>query len=150
MHEPCQKGVCVQDLMTPHPVAVPPQESLGTVWKTMAERRFRHMPVVDEAGQLVGLISQRDLLAAARARDGKLEFADDRPAESVMRAPVDSVAPTCCAAEAARYMLRTKRSCLPVVDEAGVLVGILTEADYLRMATREAPRCTCGGVAPGH
>jgi CBS domain-containing protein len=44
-------------------------------------------------------------------------------------------------------MLRTKRSCLPVVDEEGVLVGILTEADYLRLATRGAPPCTCGGVA---
>jgi CBS domain-containing protein len=43
-------------------------------------------------------------------------------------------------------MLRTKRSCLPVVDANGVLVGILTEADYLRSVTRDVPPCTCGGV----
>ena len=68
MAEPCQQGVCVRDLMTPHPVAVPPDEALGVVWKTMTERRFRHMPVVDAEGRLLGIVSQRDLLASARAR----------------------------------------------------------------------------------
>jgi CBS domain-containing protein len=43
-------------------------------------------------------------------------------------------------------MLRHKRSCLPVVDDRGELVGILTEADFLRLATREVPPCSCGGV----
>lgn len=148
MREPCQKGVCVQDLMTPHPVSVGPDEPLGSVWKTMAERRFRHMPVVDDEGRLVGIVSQRDLLAAARARGGSLEFVDERPASNVMQTAVDAVSPDCCAAEAARHMLRSKRSCLPVVDAEGALVGILTEADYLRMATRGAPRCSCNGVIP--
>jgi CBS domain-containing protein len=135
--------------MTPHPVAVPPDEALGVVWKTMTDRRFRHMPVVDAEGRLLGIVSQRDLLASARARGQSLDFTDERPVSSVMHARIDTVEPECCAAEAARHMLRTKRSCLPVVDGAGVLVGILTEADYLRMATRGAPRCTCGGVTSG-
>jgi CBS domain-containing protein len=59
------------------------------------------------------------------------------------------VRPECCAAEAARHMMRTKRSCLPVVDETGALVGILTEADYMRLSTRGVPPCSCGGVAAG-
>jgi CBS-domain-containing membrane protein len=63
-----------------------------------------------------------------------------------MHRKLDTVRPECCAAEAARHMLRSKRSCLPVVDASGVLVGILTEADYLRSATRDVPPCTCGGV----
>lgn len=149
MSAPCQKGPCVQDAMTPRPVAVLPGEPIGTVWRTMAERRFRHMPVVDAEGRLVGIVSQRDLLAAVRARGGSLDFADERPTSTVMQAHVDRVRPECCAAEAARHMLRTKRSCLPVVDEGDVLVGILTEADYLRMATRGAPRCSCDGILPG-
>jgi CBS domain-containing protein len=65
----------------------------------------------------------------------------------LMQESVDTVRPECCAAEAARHMLRNKRSCLPVVNDGGVLVGILTEADFLRLATRDVPPCTCGGVS---
>ena len=43
-------------------------------------------------------------------------------------------------------MLRFKRSSLPVVDDAGALVGIITEADFVRLAVRGKPPCTCGGV----
>ncbi len=43
-------------------------------------------------------------------------------------------------------MLHTKRSCLPVVDAEYKIVGMLTEADYLRLATRGVPPCTCAGI----
>ena len=112
----------------------------------MNERRFRHMLVAGDAGRLVGIVTQRDLLVAARVLERRIDFDDDRPVSDVMNRAVDTVRPECCAAEAARHMLRTKRSCLPVVDDEGALVGILTEADYLRLATRGAPPCTCGGV----
>ena len=69
-----------------------------------------------------------------------------RPVSELMNQTVDTVRSECCAAEAARHMLRTKRSCLPVVDETGALVGILTEADYMRLSTRGVPPCTCSGV----
>ena len=36
---------------------------------------------------------------------------------------------------------------LTVVDDDGAVVGILTEADFLRLATREVPPCTCGGLS---
>ncbi len=113
----------------------------------MAERRFRPMPGVEDGGGLVGIVTQRDLLVAARVLERRIDLDDDRPVSEVMNREVDTVRPECCAAEAARHMLRTKRSCLPVVDETGTLVGILTEADYLRLSTRGAPPCSCGGVA---
>ena len=133
--------------MTPQPVTTPPDTAVGEVWRIMNERRFRHMLVAEDSGHLVGIVTQRDLLVTARASERKIDFDDDRPVSEVMSRTMDTVRPECCAAEAARHMLRTKRSCLPVVDEEGALVGVLTEADYLRLATRGAPACTCGGVA---
>ena len=97
---------------------------------------------------LLGLVSQRDLIAAAHSAGIQVDSDDDRPISELMHSSVVTVRPECCAAEAARHMLRSKRSCLPVVDEQGLAVGVLTEADYLRLATREAPPCTCGGVTP--
>jgi CBS domain-containing protein len=144
--EPCQEIGEIRDLMTPRPVSVPPDAAVGSVWQTMSERRFRHMPVVDAEGRLLGLVSQRDLLVAQLSGES-IGFDDQRPASELMHSELDTVRPDCCVAEAARHMLRTKRSCLPVVDADGVLVGILTEADYLRSATRDVPPCTCGGVS---
>ena len=145
--ESCRAAGEVGDLMTPQPTTVPPDTPVGEAWSMMTERRFRHMPVVQEGGRLVGIVAQRDLLVAARVSERQIDLDDDRPVSELMKRDVDTVRPECCAAEAARHMLRTKRSCLPVVDETGTLVGILTEADYMRLSTRGAPPCSCGGVA---
>jgi CBS domain-containing membrane protein len=144
--EACRGAGEVADLMTPDPVTVQPTTSVGEVWRTMEERRFRHMLVSNGANGLLGLVSQRDLLAAVQSADLRIDGDDDRPISELMNELVDTVRPECCAAEAARYMLRSKHSCLPVVNDDGALVGILTEADFLRLATRDVPPCTCGGV----
>ncbi len=143
----CRDAGKVGDLMTPQPMTVPPETPVGEVWRTMTERRFRHMPVVKDGGGLVGIVTQRDLLVAAHGSERRIDLDDDRPVSELMKREVDTVRPECCAAEAARHMLRKKRSCLPVVDETGAVVGILTEADYMRLSTRGAPPCSCGGVA---
>ncbi len=145
--ESCRAAGEVGDLMTPQPTTVPPDTPVGEAWRMMTERRFRHMPVVQDGGRLVGIVAQRDLLVAARVSERQIDLDDDRPVSELMKREVDTVRPECCAAEAARHMLRTKRSCLPVVDETGTLIGILTEADYMRLSTRGAPPCSCGGVA---
>jgi CBS domain-containing protein len=144
--EPCRTASEVADLMTPDPVTVLPTTSVGEVWQIMAERRFRHMLVSDEANGLLGLVSQRDILAGAQSADLRIE-SDVRPITELMNRSVDTVRPECCSAEAARYMLSSKHSCLPVVSDDGALVGILTEADFMRLATRGVPPCTCGGVS---
>jgi CBS domain-containing protein len=145
--EPCRTAGEVADLMTPDPVTVQPTAPVGEVWKTMEERRFRHMLVSDEANGLLGLVSQRDLIAVAHSAGNQVGGDDDRPISDLMHRSVVTVRPECCAAEAARYMLSSKHSCLPVVDHGGALVGILTEADFLRLATRDVPPCTCGGLS---
>jgi CBS domain-containing membrane protein len=142
--EPCRETGEVRDLMTPDPMTVPPDATLGEVQRTMKERRFRHMLVCDEAGHLLGLVSKRDLLLDTSSDGAPID--SRRPISELMRRNVDTVRPDCCAAEAARHMLRSKRSCLPVVGDGERVVGILTEADFLRLATRDVPPCSCGGL----
>ncbi len=153
----CQATVQVEDLMTPKPVTLHPGTPIGEISEIMAQRRIRHLPVVEEDESLCGIISQRDLLKFRGARAGGeasgAKTADpgeatwgDACARDLMSPTVDTVSPSCCGGEAARQMLKSKRSSLPVVDSDGRVIGILTEADFLRLAAREWPRCTCGGV----
>ncbi len=134
-------------MMTPNPICVGPDASVAEVWRTMSERRFRHMPVVDEDGRLIGMVSQRDLITAAQSPSGPVGESAELPVSKLMCTGLDTIGSTCCAAQAARHMLHTKRSCLPVVDAEYKIVGMLTEADYLRLATRGVPPCTCAGIA---
>ncbi len=143
---PCRAAGQVAQLMTAEPITVLPETPTREVWVTMSERRFRHMPVADSEGLLVGIISRRDLMVALYT-DGSLDDSKGTmPISELMHPEVDTVRAECCAGEAARHMLRSKRSCLPVVEKDGQIVGILTEADFLRIYMRTSPACTCGGM----
>lgn len=146
-HQNCQASGQVSDLMTAEPITVQPDTAAADVFALMHERRIRHAPVVDEDGNLVGLVSQRDLIGYVHGTDqpptgdwGGVTVAD------LMHERVDTVSQDCCSAEVARHMLRTKRSSLLVVDGAGRLVGIITEADFVRDAVRGKPACSCIAV----
>jgi len=58
-------SLCVRDLMTADVKTAKPNDPLSTVQDLMNEHNFRHVPVVDDEGMLVGLISERDLLRRA-------------------------------------------------------------------------------------
>jgi CBS domain-containing protein len=143
--EACQASGCVSDLMTPSPITAGRDTSVSEVLQLMTERRIRHVPVCDDESLLLGIVSQRDILALSSGQ-GSL---DHLPIGEVMHPSVDIVTPECCVGAAARHMLRTKRSSLPVVDDKGCLVGILTEADFVRFVLRGWPACTCDGVHEG-
>ena len=126
----------VRDLMTTGVFAVQAADDLETVNDLMEERSVRHIPVVDENGKLIGLVSQRDVLRNSLVGREKLppELAGSSLRTAVgqiMTRGIMTAEPDQDIRTAARVMFENKYGCLPVVDDKR-LVGILTESDFVR------------------
>lgn len=115
----------VAEIMTPSPCVIGVGDSVAHALREMQSGSFRHLPVVDEENRVVGVVSQRDLLTAD---NGSMAV------RRVMCADVKTVRSETAAHEAAYLLLRHKIGCVPVVDDNGVLVGIVTETDFLHVA----------------
>jgi CBS domain-containing membrane protein len=129
----------VDDVMTRKLVTVAEHDLLAEAEQAMLRLRVRHLPVVDRSGNLVGLISHGDLLHAASTPLSDREA--DRNAiisgvqvGKVMQRELLTVQPSDLLIEAGKLMWDSKVSCLPVVDPYGALLGIITEADFIRIA----------------
>jgi len=127
----------VRELMTERLYTLGPQDDLEELYELMDDHRIRHVPVVDRDGDLVGLVSQRDLARGALGPQDALplnvqqELMRRRKVREIMSTEVETVDPDVELSVAAQMMLDNKIGCLPVV-EGEHLVGILTEADFVR------------------
>ena len=128
----------VEDAMTEDVRSVRPDDSLQVLRDLMYELNVRHIPVVTEDGELAGLVSHRDLLrhALVEQPDEAVPDVEDAlermTAADVMVPEVEAVTADADVREAAQIMFERKFGCLPVV-EGNRLVGILTEADFVRL-----------------
>ncbi|MBT8494732.1 MAG: CBS domain-containing protein [Deltaproteobacteria bacterium] len=111
--------------MSPDPVTLAPDDSVAMARREMELATIRHLPVVED-DNLVGLITQRDVLAH---RGG-----EEVPVSELMRTDVVTVSPGTAAHEAAYMILRHSIGSVPVVDDDGKLVGIVTDTDFVRVA----------------
>jgi CBS domain-containing protein len=127
----------VRDLMSRDVKTLGRNEKLRLADDLMRMERIRHLPVLDDDGTIVGIVSQRDLFRGALARSmGYGEHAQQRLLEQlqvkeVMTNEPVSIGPDARLREAAALMLERRIGCLPVVED-GRLVGILSESDFLR------------------
>lgn len=131
------KPLRVRDLMTSEVTTLHRNDKLSIADDVMRLGRIRHLPVLDDEGQVVGIVSQRDLFRGALARAlGYGEHAQQKLlgqliVKEVMTNDPVSIGPDAPLADAAQLMLRQKIGALVVIEE-GRLVGILTEADFVR------------------
>ena len=112
----------ITNAMIRNPVTITSVDALAKANSLMRSYGFRRLPVVDD-GQLVGIVTERDL----RAHAGHLK---NTRVNAVMRTSLVTVAPGDTVEEAARLMLKHKIGGLPVVAN-GILVGIVTTSDLL-------------------
>lgn len=117
----------IGDIMTPkrNLVIIGPEATVDEARRTMAAHAIRHLPVLDDAGALVGLISQTDLLLAGNG--------GERPVREFMVLDIDTVDERSNVRHVAQLMFQRKRSCLPVIRD-GYLQGIVTDSDFLGVA----------------
>jgi CBS domain-containing membrane protein len=126
--------------MTREVVTLAEDDTLADARTCMERGRIRHLPVV-RGTKLVGLVTHRDLLSASFSVFAEVSAQEERrlfrqiPVRELMH-DAYAVPPTLRVPEAARVMLEKQYGCLPVVDGDGNLLGIVTDADFLRLAVR--------------
>ncbi len=159
-------AVTVAEIMTRDVVAVRPDTPMSELVADLVEREFRAVPVVDDQGKVVGIVTNGDLvrrgglpvrLELLRTFDSPLIHAQlarlaeaHRVAGEVMTSPAVTAGPDLDVRHAADMMLRRRLKRLPVVDEAGRLVGIVSRVDLLRSVAGASPPAAVEASHPLH
>jgi CBS domain-containing protein len=112
--------------------------TLGKAIDLCAEKRIRHLPVLDEYGQIAGLVTDRDLRYYASPRIGTISETKsdreslERPLHLIMARRVVVASADTPISEAALLMLTNRVGCLPIINLGRHVVGIVTTTDLLR------------------
>jgi CBS domain-containing protein len=132
------ENVKVSEWMTSPVISVPPSTPISTAHQLMKDHGIRRVPVV-EHNQVVGIITLGDVREASPSDATTLSIWEmnylwaQLTVERVMSRHVIAVQPNDLILDIAQIMLDKKVSGLPVVDDHGYLVGIITESDIFRM-----------------
>ena len=143
-HTPC----VVSDVMTNPVVAVGPRAGFKEIVETLRQWKVSAVPVLEGDGRVVGMVSEADLLPKEEFRDtdpdrmeqmrrlGDLRKAGALTAEELMSVPAVTVQEDAALAQAARTMAQRTLKRLPVVDGEGMLRGIVSRSDLLKVFLR--------------
>jgi len=131
----------VSDIMIKNIVTCPIDGSLLTGHRLMREKEIRHLPIVNAAGQLEGILSQKEVLkevlTIVNDRGAhRLEYYEDRIPVKAIMSPANSVLPDISIAEAGEYFLKHKAGCLTITDTDNKLVGIVSSHDFVKLSIR--------------
>lgn len=128
----------VSKWMTAKPITLKASDSLAMAIHVMKENRVRRIPIVSNAGKLVGIVSDRDLKDVSPSRATTLDIwelhyvLDKLKLADIMTKKPWTVSPETPIEKAALLMMEKRVEGLPVLDAKGNLVGILTEGDIFR------------------
>jgi len=129
----------VSDLMTSNVFTLKLTDTLRDVRMLMNLAKIRHIPVTDNKKTFLGLVTHRDLLAFTISKLADIDLEEQHDIETnitiqdIMQTDVATTTPNMRLRETAEVLYRNKYGCLPVIED-GILVGIITEADFLRLA----------------
>lgn len=142
-----------KDLMSDKLYTLNLTDNVHQARQLMLDEHIRHVPIVDDRGEFVGLLTKRDVLAAsvsvladidATERD---ELEASIPISEVMVTNVVVAEEDTPLYDAAKFMLEQKNGCLPIL-RGTKLVGILTEADFVQLAIHLMERLASQELAP--
>lgn len=131
----------VKELMTATVISAPPSMPMIEARSLMAKQRIRHLPVIAPGGELLGIVTDRDVRLNLPSQATSLSIWElnhllsKLTVEEVMTRAVITVGPDRPAHEAAQLMVDHQIGALPV-EQAGRLIGIVTETDLLRAFIR--------------
>ncbi|HET9797263.1 MAG TPA: CBS domain-containing protein [Gemmatimonadaceae bacterium] len=129
----------ISEIMTKDPHSVSPDTSVSEAARMMKEEDVGLVPVVERVGgaetrgRLIGVVTDRDIAIRAVA-EGR---AADAPVRDVMSGGVKTCSPDDSVEEAMDLMGREQVRRIPIVDERGSLVGVVAQADVVRMQGKD-------------
>lgn len=124
----------ISQFMSSPVITIAPDAAVRQALDLMRARGIHHLPVC-EADELIGIVSEHDLLLAA-ANFGTT----DLPVAEIMKRPVTCIGPDSSVQQAARRLARKRIRSLPVLDRKKKLVGIITETDLFKILAGLHPR----------
>ena len=131
--------ITIEEFMTPDPYTLRQSDSINDAWEVMIGKHVRHIPVTDEDNHVVGLVTQRDVLAATdpgairEAKTASHEVKSDLTLSEIMIRDVTVIRKDDSLRQAALHLQTHKYGCLPVVVDDR-LVGIITDSDFIDIA----------------
>lgn len=148
----------VRELMTPNPVTITIDTTVPEALRMMHEGNFRELPVLDTSGQLIGIVSDKDLLYASPSPATSLSIWEIKDllskvkVEQVINRKVQTASEDMPVEEAARLMADLKIGSLVVMREKNI-VGIITKTDlfkaFLTMLGGRRPGVRIAAITPG-
>ncbi len=165
-------ALLIRDVMSKDPITLKPTATLREAAITLADESVGGCPIVDERGQLIGMLSEVDILEALKTQNKELRMlmppeitfgisfveiikerealaafkeVESRLVQDIMTKEIHSVGPEDSVERAIRLMVQHKIHRIPVV-QGNRLVGIVTRGDVLRGFFRQAGQTTYRGV----
>lgn len=126
-------------IMTPDVIALGARDEVALAWRTLTRHRIHQTPVLDDTGRLVGLVSERNLLTTLNVDAGEVRDVLFKLVGDVMTTPVVAASPLTDIRRIARVMLDRDVDGVPIVNEAGVLLGFVSRSDILRAVVTDPP-----------
>ncbi|MEM4025424.1 MAG: CBS domain-containing protein [Sulfolobales archaeon] len=130
------KEVKAIDIMSKKPIYLTPNTYVSTVWKNMIKFRFSGFPVVDEKGVVVGMVTQHDLLRTSIAFQSERGPRKGPKVSTLMSRPPITVRENDRVLDVAEILIKRNIGRVPVVDEKGILKGIIDRSDIVREIIR--------------
>lgn len=120
-------------------ITVSAGDDMAHAWRTLCEHKIHQAPVLNENAQLVGIVSERDLLTAINMDAGQIDKALSRHVRDVMTTPVVAAAPVTDIRHIAAVMLDHGVDGTPITNDSGHLVGFISRSDILRAVVTDPP-----------
>ncbi len=136
-HDP-RRSLVAKQIMSSPVLTLSIDATFEKAWKLIVDYRFRHVPIATEGDKLFGILSDRDLLreAALITQDGLRE---EKNIRNIIKTNVLTASPDTEIKKIAQLFFDERIGSMPIIDEDGILLGIITRSDILRTIVNQAP-----------
>jgi CBS domain-containing protein len=120
-------------------ITVNSDDDVAQAWRVLVEHQIHQAPVLDASQNLIGIVSERNLLTTLNVEEGKVRDVLLKRVRDVMTTPVVAASPLTDIRHIARVMLERNVDGVPIVNDAGTLIGFISRSDILWSVVADPP-----------